>query len=321
MDFLKIDKAGFYSLNKWVLHPLDLSVPEGQNLAIIGETGSGKSTLLKLMAGLAQPSSGAVYFQGKKVDGPLEKLIPGHPRIGYLSQHFELHNNYQVFDLLEYANKLTDQEAALIYETCDITHLLQRKTHQLSGGEKQRIALARILTMRPSLLLLDEPYSNLDWNHRAVMKRVISDLESKMGLTCFMVSHDAPDILSWAHKMLVLKEGELIQAGSPEEVYHHPVNEYVAGLLGKYNMQLPSTFKKNDLTANKFAITRPEDLTILSSGSGGATAIIQRKLFHGAYYEYEVEINDQQSLLVYVSSGNWQIGETVEVALRAAVGL
>lgn len=317
MDFLKIDKAGFFSLNKWVIHPIDLSVPEGQNLAIIGETGSGKSTLLKLMAGLAQPSSGAIYFQGKKVKGPLEKLIPGHPRIGYLSQHFELHNNYQVFDLLEYANKLNEQEAALIYETCDITHLLQRKTHQLSGGEKQRIALARILTMRPSLLLLDEPFSNLDWNHRAIMKKIISDLELKMGLTCFMVSHDAPDILSWAQHMLVLKDGELVQSGSAEEVYRYPVNEYVAGLLGKYNKHLPATLHKSDFTDTNFSIIRPEELTLLSPRSGSTTAIIQRKLFHGVYYEYEVETMDQQSILIYENSGNWQVGDTVEVAIRS----
>lgn len=314
MNFLTVDKAGFYSLNKWVLHPLDLTVPEGQNLAIIGETGSGKSTLLKLMAGLAQPSSGAVYFQGKKVDGPLERLIPGHPRIGYLSQHFELHNNYQVFDLLEYANKLSEEEASFIYETCDISHLLQRKTHQLSGGEKQRIALARILTMRPSLLLLDEPFSNLDWNHRAIMKRVISDLETKMKLTCFMVSHDAPDILSWAHRMIVLKEGYMIQEGSPEQIYRNPVNEYVAGLLGKYNKTGIGDLSDD----NTFRIIRPEELTLNSIGSNGQLATIRRKLFHGAYFEYEAATEDETTLIIYEYSGQWSIEEKVHVSRRTS---
>lgn len=315
MNFLTVDKAGFYSLNKWVLHPLDLTVPEGQNLAIIGETGSGKSTLLKLMAGLAQPSSGAIHFLGKKVEGPLERLIPGHPRIGYLSQHFELHNNYQVFDLLEYANKLTAQEASVIYETCDIVHLLERKTHQLSGGEKQRIALARILTMRPSLLLLDEPFSNLDWNHRAIMKKVIADLETKMNLTCFMVSHDAPDILSWAHKMIVLKEGLLIQEGSPEHIYRNPVNEYVAGLLGKYN--LSESF--GPIAKGIFSIIRPEELSFSSAGYYSQPATIVRKYFHGAYFEYEVATASGSLLIVYENLGNWSIGEKVQVSVKRSL--
>lgn len=319
MDLLTLDNTSYYALDKWVLHPLSLSVSLHQKLAIIGETGSGKSTLLKIMAGLLQPGTGKVFLQGQKVDGPLEKLIPGHPRIGYLSQHFELHNNYQVFDLLEYANKLSEQDAETIYQTCDITHLLKRKTHQLSGGEKQRIALARILTMKPSLLLLDEPFSNLDGHHRAIMKKVIQQMEERLQLTCFMVSHDAPDILSWAERILVLQEGKLIQEGSPEDVYLYPINDYVAGLLGKYNRTegiLLKLLPGDQQGAEGYRILRPEQLQIEPLSDKGLPGIITNRWFHGAYYEFEVQLSDAVRVLVYQNAGNWTTGEQISVLKR-----
>ena len=178
-----------------------------QKIAIAGETGSGKTTLLKLIAGLIQPTSGEIKFEGKRVEGPLEKLLPGHPQIAYLSQHFELRNNYRVEEELEAKNLLTEIEADTIYKVCRIQHLLKRKTDQLSGGERQRIVLARLLTTSPELLLLDEPFSNLDAVHKNIIKDVINDISVQMNITCIMVSHDAPDILSWAERILVMKDG------------------------------------------------------------------------------------------------------------------
>lgn len=316
MDLLTLDNVGYYSLDKWVLHPLSISVSVGEKLAIIGETGSGKSTLLKLMAGLLQAGSGKLYFKGKKVEGPLEKLIPGHPRIGYLSQHFELHNNYQVFDLLEYANKLSEREADLIYQTCDIAHLLRRKTHQLSGGEKQRIALARILTMQPELILLDEPYSNLDGQHRTIMKQVLLQMEERLQLSCFMVSHDAPDILSWASRILVLQEGKMIQEGSPEWIYQHPANAYVAGLLGKYNLvegPLRDLADPVSTEAHSFQIIRPEQLRIAAATESGLAGTITRKLFHGVYYEYVMQLPDGTTVAIFDMNRQWRVGDTVKL--------
>src|SRR5258706_9094063 len=147
-----------------------------QKIAIAGETGSGKTTLLKMIAGLMQPDAGEIVFKGEKVLGPYEKLIPGHRRIAYLSQHFELRNNYRVEEELESKNLLTDKEADEIYSVCRIRHLLKRKTDQLSGGERQRIVLARLLTSSPELLLLDEPFSNLDAIHKNIIKSVIYDI-------------------------------------------------------------------------------------------------------------------------------------------------
>lgn len=216
------------------LDNLGFSQRKGQRLAIVGETGSGKSNLLKTIAGLATPSAGAVYFEGTRVLGPLERLIPGQPGITYLSQHFELWNNYHVQEILSYTNDLSPREALELYQLCHIDHLLERRTDQLSGGERQRIALARILVHPPRLLLLDEPFSNLDMIHKRILKKVIANSASRFDITCTLVSHDPRDILPWADEILVLRDGRLIRQGAPRDVYSRPENEYTAALLGDY---------------------------------------------------------------------------------------
>ena len=137
-----------------------------QKIAIAGETGSGKSTLLKMIGGLLQPDAGKIYFRQQRVMGPDYQLVAGESGIAYLSQHYELRNHYRMEELLSYANILTEEQAHEIYAICRIDHLLKRNTFQLSGGEKQRIALARLLVSAPRLLLLDEPFSNLDLIHK-----------------------------------------------------------------------------------------------------------------------------------------------------------
>ncbi len=199
---------------KRIVNDINFTQQISQKIAIAGETGSGKTTLLKMIAGLIQPDTGEIQFENKRVVGPYEKLIPGHPAIAYLSQHFELRNNYSVEEELEAVNKLTGEEADNLYRICRIEHLLKRRTDQLSGGERQRIVLARLLTTSPRLLLLDEPFSNLDAVHRNIIKSVIHDISEELKITCILVSHDALDILSWSDTILVMKDGRLIQQGN-----------------------------------------------------------------------------------------------------------
>lgn len=207
---------------------------KGERIAVAGETGSGKSRLLKTIGGLFAPAQGMVLFEGGRVLGPQERLIAGQPGIGYLSQHFELWHNYYVEEVLSYANDLEPAEAAALYRLCDIDRLLKRRTDQLSGGERQRIALARLLVHPPRLLLLDEPFSNLDMIHKGILRRVIGESAAKFDITCILVSHDPRDVLSWADRLIVLREGRLVQQGTPVEVYSRPVDEYTAALLGDY---------------------------------------------------------------------------------------
>ncbi|MGZ8542231.1 MAG: ATP-binding cassette domain-containing protein, partial [Chitinophagaceae bacterium] len=131
--------------DKFVVKNISFIQQPFQKIAIAGETGSGKTTLLKMIAGLIQPDTGKIQFENEKVVGPFDKLIPGHRGIAYLSQHFELRNNYRVEEELEAVNKLTEKQAKDLYAVCRIEQLLKRRTDQLSGGERQRIVLAKLL--------------------------------------------------------------------------------------------------------------------------------------------------------------------------------
>jgi ABC-type sugar transport system ATPase subunit len=269
-----------------------------EKIAIAGETGSGKSTLLKLIGGLLQADEGEMIFEDTMVLGPEEQLIPGHPKIAYLSQQFELRNNYWVYELLSYANELTTKEAELIYDVCRISHLTNRRTNQLSGGERQRVALARLLTTLPALLLLDEPFSNLDHIHTMAMKSVINDISERLQITCMMVSHEPLDILSWAHKIIIIREGVIVQQGSPQEVYNKPADLYCAQLFGEYNLlqfDEQSTFTTiNNLSyKGRLLFIRPEQLLISSTTNNALKGIVTKVLYWGSYYTLDVTTGKQ----------------------------
>lgn len=262
----------------------------GQKLAIAGETGSGKTTLLKMIGGLEQPSGGVLKFEEQSIKGPLEQLIPGHKGIAYLSQHFELRNNYRIEEILSYSDQLPEGIASQIYKVCEIEHLLKRKTDQLSGGERQRVALARLLITSPRLLLLDEPFSNLDRGHKQIIKNVIREVSEELGITCILVSHDSVDLLSWADRILVLENGRLIQDADPKTIYFNPVNEYCGALFGDYN--LIDTGKERRL----FARTECLDVFEHSAQSTHLATVI-RSDFNGNHYMIELDYQKQRVLV------------------------
>lgn len=298
---LSVEGIGKKKADSFILRNITFKQERGQHIAIAGETGSGKSSLLKIIAGLVQPDEGRVMYEGERVLGPDEQLIAGHPRIAFLSQHFELRNNYWVYEVLEYANKLSDEEAKEIFHICQIDHLLKRRTTELSGGEKQRIATARLLVNSPSLLLLDEPYSNLDMIHKQTMKKLLNDVSEKLGISSILVSHEPADILSWADHLMLLKDGEIVQQGSPEDLYLHPVNEYAAGLLGKYYMM-----------PGRKMIIRPENIHVSEIG---IEAVIKKKIFLGSYYEYLVIAGDEE-LSFYGEPDEYFEGDHVKLEIK-----
>lgn len=286
-----------------------------QKIGIAGETGSGKTTLLKMIAGLIQPDAGEVYFKNEKVQGPFDQLIPGHRGIGYLSQHFELRNNYWVNDFLEMANKLPDEEANRIYAVCEIEHLLRRRTHQLSGGEKQRIALARLLTGSPQLLILDEPFSNLDTLHKRTMKQVIENLGDQLGITCIMVSHEPADLLAWADELLLLKDGRIVQQGRAQQVYSKPVNEYAAGLLGEYSLVDAAVLHLPVTTSQKLFL-RPDQFHIGSEEEHSYKGMVEAVHYRGAYSLLEV-VFQQQRFFILQHRQAFQKGDPIYFSIEA----
>jgi iron(III) transport system ATP-binding protein len=308
----KKDERGFELKN------ISFTQDKFQKIAIAGETGSGKSTLLKIIAGLIQPDKGELLFEQKRILGPADKLVPGHTGIAYLSQHFELPINLRVEQVLEYANLLTDEEAATLYDVCQISHLVKRRTNQLSGGEKQRIAIARLLTTSPRLFLLDEPFSNTDMVHKNMLKGIIHDIGKRLKITCIMISHDPLDTLSWADSLLIMKDGEVIQQGTPQEVYRQPVNEYAAGLLGTYNIIGPTAAKAfTGKSGSKRLFTRPEDFSISTIKTEGPKSIVKEIHFFGCYYETEV-LTGKYTLIIRTLTVPYTKGDTVYLSLAPA---
>ena len=294
-------------LGNFSLENINFTQQKFEKLAVIGETGSGKSTLLKTIAGLIQPKNGEIVFNDKKILGPDWQLIAGEKGIAYLSQHFELRNNYRMEELLQYANELTQEEATDLYKICRIDHLMKRNSYELSGGEKQRIALARLIISKPTLLILDEPYSNLDLIHRNILKAVVEDVCNRFQITCIMTSHEPADILPWADKILAIQNGNIVQNGTAIEVYNNPVSEYVAALLGNYNLLSPTLTEKFGLKNN---ICRLEDFEF-SKSKGIQGKIISTK-FMGSFFEVALKI-DEEILLLSTNICNLKIESIVMV--------
>lgn len=283
-----------------------------ENIAIAGETGSGKTSLLKMIGGFIQPDGGEVLFEDKRVEGPLERLIPGHDSIAYLSQHFELRNNYRVYELLEMANKLPEAEAAKLFSVCQIEHLLHRRTNELSGGEKQRIVLAMQLIKKPKLLLLDEPFSNLDAIHEQTIKEVLHDVTEHFSTSCIMVSHDGKDVLSWADTIIVLKDGALVQVASPSVIYHQPASLYCAALFGRFNKlshQLMELF--NIPQSAQTACIRSEKILITDSG---INATVEKVFYYGSYEVLQVQVL-QSTLQLTVLPDVYKRGDRISIQI------
>ncbi|MFY8003533.1 MAG: ABC transporter ATP-binding protein, partial [Chitinophagaceae bacterium] len=309
LDVVEIEKQ---KNNQPIVVPTSFQLNQHHKLAFIGETGSGKSTLLKMIAGWEEPSAGNAYFKEIPVWKKLEKLLPGEKGIAYLSQHFELRNNYTVTEIVHFDNKLSIDEADKIYRICDIEHLLKRKTHELSGGEKQRIAIARLLIGKPELLILDEPYTNLDKFHKKQMQDLIDAICYQLGITCLLVSHDAADILSWAHEIYVMQNGAIVQKGNPETIYNYPQNEYVAGLLGSYTV-IPNSWLNNKTNDTASSIVRPEKIKLQKlNNEVSRIGRITKQKYLGYGYEYSLICN-KVNIIAFNTKPDFVVGEEVHV--------
>lgn len=321
MELLQVTNVSLLEQGAEVLQPVSFGLPAGRKLALAGESGAGKSTLLQIIGGLIQPSGGEVRVRGSRVRGPAETLVPGHPGVAYLSQKSDLPRFFRVEQVLQYASKRPAAEAQAVYEVCRIGHLAARRTNQLSGGEQQRVALARLLLGAPELLLLDEPYSNLDRSHKRVMQNIIAEVGERLSITCLLVSHDATDTLSWADEILVLQNGRLVQQGAPEQLYRHPADEYVAGLFGDYSLLTEAEAHALGWPANWPAVfpgylVRPEQLR-LGAGSGPAIAGTVRSIrFLGSHYLADIQLITS-TVQVRVETGELEAGKKVQVSVSA----
>ncbi|WP_411906564.1 ABC transporter ATP-binding protein [Rhizobium mayense] len=231
--------------NTEILKGIDLKVPSGTYLCLLGPSGCGKTTLLRCIAGLEHPSTGRIEMQGQTVfDESMPLPVPAEKRgLGMVFQHYALWPHMKVFDNIAFPLRQKNARAADIEtrvsdlaDLIGLRPLLDRFPGQLSGGQQQRVALARALCAEPSILLLDEPLSNLDSGLRNQLRRELRNIHDRLGMTSVMVTHDQDEAMALADMVAVVHQGEIVQYGPPAQVLLNPATRYVAGFVGYDNM-------------------------------------------------------------------------------------
>src|SRR5690606_1184090 len=238
------------------VNQVNVGIEEGKITAIIGESGSGKSTLLKLIYGLLEPHTGEIRYRGWLVPTRKDKLIPGHDAMKLVSQGFDDLNLYaKVWDNV--ASQLSNTNLELkarrtqeILEQLRIDHLSQKRVADLSGGEKQRVAISRALINDPEVLLMDEPFNQVDAAFRDELQQDIQNIVTKTGLTVILVSHDPAEVIVIAYYFIVMKTDENVEYGKPKYLYQSPSTPYTGRLLAKSNILSSDHAGKLGITAD-----------------------------------------------------------------------
>jgi ABC-type sugar transport system ATPase subunit len=327
-----------------ILPDFSLALPEGQISVVIGPSAAGKSTLLRLFAGLLHPQAGEVLFDGRNVAGtPAERRD-----VGVVFQSYALFPHLSVYDNVAFGlrarrrgprgadlDRRVREAAALL----GLESLLARRPAELSGGEQQRVAVARAIAPRPALLLLDEPLSALDARLRRAVRGELAALLRRLGTTTLYVTHDQEEAMLLADHLVVLRDGEVEQAGEPLALYREPATPFVASFLGEANLVAASvagppaggpgsplietalgTFAaRHDgdaLGARGFVLVRPEDLTADAGGLGAAATVVEARGL-GPYDRVVVRTAAGVELLLHLAPGSTPaLGSTVHLTVR-----
>ncbi len=306
----------------------DLAVKPGEFLSILGPSGCGKTTSLRMMAGFDQPSSGDVFIRGEKVTG-----VPAYRRpVNMVFQHYALFPHLSVADNVSYGLRQRSPRppkaeiARLVDEALSMVRLSgygARRTYELSGGQQQRVALARALINRPAVLLLDEPLAALDRKLRRDMQIELQTLQRDVGITFLLVTHDQEEALSMSDRVCVMREGRIVQSGSPRELYDRPASRYVADFVGKTNFFAGPS-------GDKLLSVRPELIDIAASEkelpeglSARVPVKVLNRIFLGEHTEYVVA-NDRLGEFMIMAprksereAGVYDIGDTIAAGWRA----
>ncbi|MDF1545312.1 MAG: ABC transporter ATP-binding protein [bacterium] len=274
-----------------VLKDISLELEAGEFLVLLGPSGCGKSTCLRLIAGLESPDSGEIYINSKRV----EQLPPKKRDVAMVFQNYSLYPHMTVRKNLAFPLKIAHFPADKIAETVEraaatlgLTDKLESRPGQLSGGQRQRVALGRAIVRKPSIFLLDEPLSNLDADLRVRMRREIVRIQREMGCTAVYVTHDQSEALTMADRIVLLNEGEIVQVGTPEELYRNPATLFAARFVGHPRINIIEAVVNEGLTAplglkvdsqsspdgsSCLIGIRPESVRVDSSGDFHATVI------------------------------------------------
>lgn len=294
----------------------NLSVDEGEFITILGPSGCGKTTTLNLLGGFLKPDSGEILLDG--VD--ITNLPPEKRPISTVFQSYALFPHMNVIENIAYGIRFYRKEKKrrameIAKEYIDIVGLTgyeNSRVGNLSGGQQQRVALARSMATNPKILLLDEPLSNLDASLRVRMREELKELQRRLKITMLFVTHDQSEALCLSDKIVVMDKGNIVQVGTPREVYFYPASEYVAAFIGKSNL-----LKEN----SKTYIIRPEDIKMIKDDNGGYR--VKDKVFMGQHTEYRI-VNDKHTLDVNLSgkeSSNFEIGDMVNIEIEHRIDI
>lgn len=272
-----------------VIEDISFSIAKGKQVSLIGESGCGKSTLLKLLYGLHDLDEGTISYFGKPVLGPKHNLIPGEDYMKYLAQDFGLMPYITVAENIgKYlSNIYPDKKKARINELLDLvemTAFANVKVQYLSGGQQQRTALAKALALEPEILLLDEPFSQIDTFRTNTLRRRLFRYFREKEITCIIATHDPSDVLSFSDEAIILKDGKIIAQGCPKAIYENPGNHYIASLFGEVN-EIPAHWLKSGEEMNRMVLIYPHQLKTV--GDSDLETIVKNSYFKGSHYLIE----------------------------------
>jgi iron(III) transport system ATP-binding protein len=275
-----------------------LTVERGELLAVLGPSGCGKTTMLRLIAGFEHPDAGDVRIDGRAVSGP-GWVPPERRQVGMVFQDYALFPHLSVAENVGYGLPRSRRRArvAEVLELVGLAGLEERNPHELSGGQQQRVALARALAPEPAIVLLDEPWSNIDPLLRGAMRDDIARILRTAGVTVVLVTHDQEEAFSLADRIALMDAGRVVQVGTPEEMYYRPVTRRVAEFVGATNFvpaasQLGRALVKDDDGGE--VLVRPE-LVALSIDEGGGGTVVGRE-FRGHDVFYRVDLGDGSTI-------------------------
>ncbi len=286
-----------YQAEKPLFQNLNLNVDKGQIIALAGESGCGKSTLLSLIYGLMDWQSGEIIFDAQKLLGPKGNLVPGESQMKFVAQNYDLMPYGTVYDNVgKYISnihlKAKKEKVEELLDIVGLSEFAQVIPKNLSGGQQQRVAIARALAILPKMLLLDEPFSNLDFSRKFELREKFFNYVRQNNMSLLISTHNLEEVLPWADKIVVLQQGRLIQDDSPKETYENPYNDYVAKLLGEVNIFSDEERSQLNLSKRHYF---PHQIRVAESG---VEATVLESLFAGSHYRNNIAVNNK-TIIVY----------------------
>ncbi len=286
-----------YHSEKELFHNINLRIGEGKIIALAGESGCGKSTLLNIIYGLLEWQKGEILLDGKKLLGPKGNIVPGESKMKMVAQTYDLMPYSTVYDNVgKYISNINlSEKRKMVMELLEVVgmgNFADVKPQFLSGGQQQRVAIARALSVLPRLLLLDEPFSNIDFSRKIELREKLFNYVKKHQISLIISTHEIEEVMPWLDQIIVLQEGRLIQNDSAEETYNFPYNAYVAKLFSEVNVI--SEDEKNILKVSK-NLYYPHEIILSDEG---LQAHVLESRFSGNHYWNKIDC-DGISLVVY----------------------